>query len=329
MKEPTPVAVASRSFSRHPVLRKELLARYSRVVFNETGETLSGESLIQFLKGFTKAIIGLEILSEKVFMSLPELKVVSKYGVGLDMIDLDAMEKHKVLLGWTGGVNKRSVAELALSAMIALLHRMPEANSVVRSGLWHQVRGMQLTGKTVGIIGCGNIGKDLVVLLQGFGCRILSNDILDFPEFYKRYGVTPIGLEELLRRADIVTLHLPLDDSTRNIIDAKRLELMKNGAYLINMARGGLVDEARLKEMLKEGRLGGAALDVFNNEPPDDVELLRLSNVIATPHIGASTDEAILAMGRAAINGLDSALEVGKICPDYLRRSVRYTKINQ
>jgi len=321
MKDPTPVAVASRSFSRHPVLRKELLARYSHVVFNETGETFSGESLIQFLKGFTKAIIGLEKLNEKIFLSLPGLKVVSKYGVGLDMIDLEAMERHKVLLGWTGGVNKRSVAELAISAMIALLHRLPEANAVVKSGLWRQVRGKQLSDKTVGIIGCGNIGKDLVVLLQNFECRILSNDILDFPEFYKRYKVVPLSLEDLLRRADIVTLHIPLDESTRNIIDARRLGLMKNGAYLINMARGGLVDEAKLKEMLKEGRLSGAALDVFSNEPPDDMELLQLPNIIVTPHIGASTDEAILAMGRAAINGLDNALEVSKVCPDYLRGS--------
>lgn len=321
MNDQVPVAVASRSFSHHPVLREELLARYSKVVFNETGETLSGERLIKFLEGCKKAITGLEILDEEVFSSLPQLKVVSKYGVGLDMIDLDTMERHGVLLGWTGGVNKRSVAELVISSMIALLHRVPEANIEARSGLWRQIRGRQLTGKTIGIIGCGNIGKDLVTLLKSFACEVLVNDIIDYQEFYKEHEVNALGLEEILKRADIVTLHVPLDDSTRNMLDAERLDMMKTGACLINMARGGLVDEVKLEELLKGGRLGGAALDVLNKEPPDNMELLSLPNVIVTPHIGGSTEEAVLAMGRAAIDGLDSAREVSKVVPSYLRRS--------
>jgi len=321
LKNSIPVAVASRSFSHHKVLRKELLSRYSNVVFNETDKTLSGESLIQFLRGCEKAIIGLEILSENVLSSLPKLKVVSKYGVGLDMIDLEAMEKHEILLGWTGGVNKRSVAELALASMIALLHKISEANEEVRLGQWRQIRGRQLTGKTVGIVGCGNIGKDLAVLLRNFECQILVNDILDFPEFYKKYNIIPLSLENLLQQSDIVTLHVPLNISTRNLLHDKRLEMLKSNACLINTARGGLVDELKLKKMLKEGRLGGAALDVFNNEPPGDIELLRLPNVIATPHIGGSTEEAVLAMGRAAIDGLDKASKVSMIVPDALRKS--------
>ena len=321
MKDETPIAVASRSFSHHPVLREELLSRYPRVVFNEAGETFSGKKLIRFLEGCEKAITGLEVLDERVFSSLPALKVVCKYGVGLDMIDLDAMERHGVLLGWTGGVNKRSVAELVLSSMIALLHRVPEANIEMRSGLWRQIRGRQLTGKTIGIVGCGNIGKDLITLLKSFTCEVLVNDILDYPEFYKEHEVKVVGLEELLRRADVVTLHVPLNDSTRNMLDARRLDMMKTGACLINMARGGLVDEMKLKEMLSRGRLGGAALDVFNNEPPVDMELLCLTNIITTPHIGGSTGEAVLAMGRAAISGLDTAGEVSKVVPSYLRIS--------
>lgn len=322
MKSAARIAVASRSFSHHPLLREELLCRYSNVLFNETGETFKGESLIRFLDGSEKVIIGLEILDDTIFSSLPDLKVISKYGVGLDMIDLEAMERHNILLGWTGGVNKRSVAELVISSMIALLHRLPEANGEVRSGTWRQIRGRQLTGKTIGIIGCGNIGKDLTVLLKGFDCRILANDITNFAEFYEKHEVIPLDLEELLRTADIVTLHVPLNESTRNIIDAKRLEMMKDGACLINLARGGLVDELKLKEMLIQGRLAGAALDVFHSEPPDDLEFLRMPNVIASPHIGGSTEEAVIAMGRAAISGLDDAMEVGRIVPDYLRKPV-------
>lgn len=307
MKKEIPVAVASRSFSNQPVLREELSAGYLHVTFNESGKTLTGENLINFLRGHGKAITGLEVIDDIVLSALPELRVISKYGVGLDMIDLDAMERHGVSLGWTGGVNKRSVAELVISSIISLLHRVPFACNEVKTGKWHQVKGRQLTGKTVGIIGCGHIGKDVAILLKPFGCRVLSCDILDFPEFYKEHGIIPVSLEDLLRDSDIVTLHVPLNDSTINILNSERLGLMKTGSFLINAARGGLVDEMKLKEMLKDGRIAGAALDVFLQEPPGDIELINLPNVIATPHIGGSTEEAILAMGRAAIEGLDTA----------------------
>lgn len=319
MKNNVKIAVASRSFSQHVLLREELLSRYSDVLFNDAGEALSGESLIHFMKGRERVIIALERIDEFILSSLPELRVISKYGVGLDMLDLDAMERHNILLGWTGGVNKRSVAELVISSMIALLHRLPEAAGEMRSGKWRQIRGRQITGKTVGIIGCGNIGKDLAVLLKGFNCRVLAHDIEDFPDFYEQYEVVPMGLEDLLSLSDIVTLHVPLNNTTRNILDARRLEMTKNGACIVNMARGGLVDELKLKEMLKDGRLSGAALDVFNCEPPEDLELLNMPNVIASPHIGGSTEEAVVAMGRAAIAGLDTAMEVREIVPDYLR----------
>jgi D-3-phosphoglycerate dehydrogenase len=281
--------------------------RYANVTFNDQGKSLSGQELIDFLRGHVKAVTALERLSAEVLAALPELKVVSKYGVGLDMIDLEAMERLGIVLGWTGGVNKRSVAELVIAAAISLLHKVPWANLEVRAGRWYQIRGNQLTDRTVGIVGCGHIGKDLAVLLRAFNCRVLAHDILDFPDFYARYEIEPVSLEDLLRRADIVTLHLPLDDSTYNILSAPRLELMRPGAYLLNLARGNLVDEVKLKEMLLSGRLAGAALDVFAQEPPDDLELLNLPNVIATPHIGGSTEEAVLAMGRAAIAGLDKA----------------------
>jgi phosphoglycerate dehydrogenase-like enzyme len=221
------------------------------------------------------------------------------------MLDMKAMTRHGVRLGWTPGVNKRSVTELTLAFMIALLHEVPQANLQLREGVWKNRQGRELSGRIVGIIGCGNIGKDLAPILRGFGCPVLANDILDFPDFYAAHQVEPVGFEELLRRSDIVTLHVPLDDSTRNMLSAERLGLMQPGALLINTARGGLVDEAALKTMLIDGRLAGAAFDVFAIEPPDDTELLRLPNFLATPHMGGSSDEAVLAMGRAAIRGLD------------------------
>ena len=301
----TRIAVTSRSFSRHPVLRDELLERYPGVTFNDDGVALTGDDLVAFLKSHDKAIMALEILDADVFQALPELRVVSKYGIGFDMIDLDAMAEAGVKLGWTGGTNKRSVSELVISFAVQLLRHTPQAYAEVLDGTWRQHLGRQLSDRTVGIVGCGHVGKDLGLLLRAFGCRVLAHDILDFPNYYAEHGIQPVGLEELLKVSDVVTLHLPLDETTRNILSPERLALMKPDAILINTARGGLIDEAALKSALKEGRLGAAALDVFATEPPDDRELLELPNVIVTPHLGGSAEEAILAMGRAAIDGLD------------------------
>jgi phosphoglycerate dehydrogenase-like enzyme len=300
------VAVCSRSFSNNPILRKELLARYQQVTFNGAGLQLKDDTLVAFLRGHDKAITALETIDESVLAHLPELKVISKYGVGLDMIDFKAMRAHGKRLGWADGVNRRSVSELVISSAIAMLRHVPAAHREVLSGTWRQHVGVHLSGRTVGIIGCGHIGKDLVPLLQAFGCPILVNDIRDYPDFYAAHGIEPVGLEALLARSDIVTLHVPLDESTRGMLDAQRLALLQPTAVLINAARGGLVDEVVLKQMLQDKRLAAAAFDVFAVEPPLDHELLALPNFLATPHIGGSAQEAILAMGRAAIEGLDN-----------------------
>ena len=301
----SPVAVASRSFSRHPVLRREILARHPDVRFNDAGVSFDRTGLIQFLTGCDKAVIALDRITDDVLAALPDLKVIAKYGVGLDGLDLKAMARRGVRLGWTAGVNRRSVAELVVAAMIAVLRKVPAAVAETLGGGWRQVSGRQLTGRTVGIVGCGHVGKDLVELLQPFGCRLLAHDILDFPDFYARHKVRPVSLEILLAEAEIVTLHVPLDDSTRNLLSGERLRSMKPGAVLINFARGGLVDEETLKTLLQSGHLAGAAFDVFDPEPPTDRGLLALPTMLATPHIGGSSEEAILALGRAAIEGLD------------------------
>jgi D-3-phosphoglycerate dehydrogenase len=275
------------------------------VRFNDEGVALGGDALVEFARGRRGLITALERIDESFLAAVPELRVISKYGVGLDMIDLEAMRRHGVRLGWTGGVNRRSVTELALAFMIALLRDLPQVDREVSTGTWRNRTGRQLTGRTVGLIGCGHIGKDLTPILRAFDCAVLAHDILDFPEFYAAHQVEAVGLDDLLRRADIVSLHVPLDDGTRGMLSAGRLALMRPDALLVNTARGGLVDEPALREMLKDGRLAGAAFDVFAEEPPHDGELLGLPNFLATPHIGGSSEEAILAMGRAAIAGLD------------------------
>lgn len=305
MKDPTPIAVTSRSFSGHAELRAELLERYSNVRFNDEGLSLTGETLIKFARGRRKLITSLERIDEEILTALPELEVLSKFGVGTDMLDMAALARNRVRLGWTGGVNQRSVAELAVAMMLSLLRHIPRLVQEVADGTWKNHQGLQLSGRTVGIIGCGHVGKDLIRLLGPFECRILSHDVLDFPEFYKAHDVEAVELEALLSRADVVSLHVPLDDSTRGMLSRDRLSLLKRNAILINTARGGLVDEQSLATMLREKRLAGAAFDVFANEPPVNHELLSAPNFLATPHIGGSSKEAVLAMGRAAIRGLD------------------------
>jgi D-3-phosphoglycerate dehydrogenase len=305
MKSLDKIAVCSRSFSANEILRSELLSKYENVTFNDKGVSLGGDSLVEFLKGHDKAITALEKIDDYVLSHLPQLKVIGKYGVGLDMIDLEAMKKYNKKLGWTPGVNKRSVSELVISQVINLLRFSSVSNREIIEGKWRQIKGSLLSDKTVGIIGCGHVGKDLITLLQPFHCKILVYDINYNEEFLLKYDAMGVALEKLLRNSDIVTLHLPFDVSTKNILNADMLAMMKKNSFLINMARGGLVDEVALKEMLINGKIAGAAFDVFLNEPPTDRALLNLPNFLSTGHIGGSAEEAILAMGMAAIKGLE------------------------
>jgi len=299
------VAVCSRSFSKNPTLRAELLERYELVTFNDEGRSLSGDALVEFLKGHQKVITALERIDDDVVSRLPDLKVLSKYGVGLDSVDVQALRRHNIRLGWQGGVNRRSVSELVLALAIMMLRNVPAANREVLAGTWRQHTGGLLSGRTVGIIGCGHVGRDVVRLLKPFGCQILVHDIRRYDAFYATHGIEAVSLDALLADADVVTLHVPLDASTRGMLGARALASMKPSAILINTARGQLVDEMAMKTRLLSGQLAAAAFDVFAEEPPQDLELLAAPNFLATPHIGGSAAEAILAMGRAAIDGLD------------------------
>jgi phosphoglycerate dehydrogenase-like enzyme len=309
--DPTPVAVTSRSFSRNEVLRVETLERYSHVTFNDEGLSLNGDSLVEFLAGHPLAITALEKIDEDVLSRLPDLKAISKVGVGIDMLDLDAMERHGVKLAWSRGTNARSVSELAIAFMLALQRHLLTVTRLVRDGEWRQVQGRTLTGQTVGIVGFGHVGRDLAGLLGTFSCRVLAYDIaplVDLPAH-----VEQASLESLLAESEIVSLHTVLSDDTRNLFDRERIATMRKGALLINTSRGGLINEQALFDALSSGHLGGAALDVFSTEPPLNSPLLGLDQVIATPHVGGSTKEAVLAMGRAAIAGLGGAIPVSEL----------------
>lgn len=299
------IAVAARSFARNAALRAELSARYSEVTFSDSVQLLSGQDLVRFLHGHDSAIIGLERIDDGILSQVPDLKIISKYGVGLDGLDIEAIAQRGIRLGWIGGVNRRSVAELTLSFALALMHRVPETAFALRDNNWQKLVGRQLSGRTIGIIGCGFVGQDLVHLLKPFGCRILAHDIREYPEFYAANHMTPVALHELLRESDIVTLHVPLDASTAGMIGAAEMAMMKPGSGIINAARGGLIHEEALVEALRSGHLAGAACDVYAIEPDANPRLLSMPTFLGTPHIGGSTQESQLAMGRAAIEGLE------------------------
>lgn len=303
----TRVAACEPGFCAQAILCAELLERYPGSTLNAAGARLRGDALLDFLRGHDAAIVGAEPIDGALLDALPELRVVSKWGVGIDTVDVPALAARGVRLGFSPGVNRLSVAELALGGMIAAMRRVTEANMRIRGGTWKRAIGRQLSGATVGIVGCGHIGREVVRLLGPFRCRILVHDIRDDPDFYAAHGLEPVDLDTLLRESDVVSLHVPFDASTANLISAERIARMKPGAALVNTARGGIVDEAALAVALREGRVGGAHFDVFRPEPPEDAALLALPNLLATPHMGASSLEAILAMGRAAIANIATA----------------------
>ena len=224
----------------------------------------------------------------------PNLKVVGRAGIGVDNVDIAAATKRGVIVMNTPHGNSVTTAEHALTMMLALARQIPDANASTKAGKWEKSRfmGTEITGKTLGLIGCGNIGTIVAERAQGLKMRVVGYDPYLSSENATRLGIEKLELDELLARADFITLHTPLTDATRNIISADALNKTKKGVRIVNCARGGLVDELAMAAALKSGHVAGAAFDVFEVEPATDNVLFGFDNVIATPHLGASTIEA-------------------------------------
>jgi phosphoglycerate dehydrogenase-like enzyme len=298
------VVVTPPAFCKSENLKSKLSNLFPNTVYNDKNDYLSESELIDFLKDADAAIIGRDPVTKATLVALPQLKMISKYGVGLDNLDIPSIKEKGVGLTVTAGTNKRSVAELTLSFMLGLCHQTFIGAERLKRGEWIREGGHDLSGKTIGIIGCGNVGKEVVHLLKPFGGVILVCDIEDRSEFCRDQGVTESSFESLIEKSDIVTLHVPLTDLTRDMIDEAILRKMQASAYLINTSRGPVVNPFALHEALVSGEISGAALDVFCSEPPDDMEFLQLANLMVTPHIGGNSVEAVEAMGQAAIDNL-------------------------
>jgi D-3-phosphoglycerate dehydrogenase len=275
------------------------------IVLNPHGRRL-GEEEVGALLGpdVVGMIAGVEPLTRRVLAGAKGLRVVSRCGIGLDSVDLAAARELGIEVLNTPDAPSAAVAELTLGLALAALRRIALADRQVRAGLWHPLMGRLLASQVAGVVGYGRIGRRVAALFAAFGCRVLA---CDPAARAAASGVTLCALDELLAQADIVSLHVPLEPGTARLIDAARIARMKKGAILVNVSRGGLVDEAALHAALAEGRLAGAALDVFEREPYAG-PLAGLDQVVLTAHMGSAAEETRAVMEREAAQNLVRAL---------------------
>ena len=302
------VAVTSRSFSTNQFLVKKLKESYPNVSLNLTGKTLKENELVKFLATADKAIVGIEIIDKDILDQLPKLKLISKYGVGLNNLDLDECKKRNIQIKFQPGSNKQSVAEFTLLLMLNSLRQVHNNKTEIIEGNWTQAKGQELKGKKIGIIGFGNIGSCLVSLLKPFGNKILFFDERKFSsaeiDKFNDKNLKQASISEVLSTSDIVSIHIPLSSGTKNMINKNAFKQMKESIILINTSRGGIVDEVELYKFLKNNNLAFASFDVFEHEPAFKSPLLKLDNFFASSHRASLTEQGIQSMGIAAINGL-------------------------
>jgi phosphoglycerate dehydrogenase-like enzyme len=302
----TPTSYGSQDES----LISRLEEKVGEVVYNTTGKPLSSVQLQEMLDGVDGMIAGLDTIDTAALIAATNLKVIARYGVGYQNVDLDVAKKLKITVTITPGANAKSVAEITIALMLNLLRPIISASAQTKSGEWPRYKGASLVDRTVGLLGLGAIGKETARRLAGFDCHILAYDPYPNNEFAEKHQVKFVPLDNLLANADIVSLHLPCSSETMGMVNDDFFAQMKNGARLINTARGELIDEPALVRALESGKLSAAALDVFQPEPPaPDNPLLQFEQLIATPHMGSHSDSATNMMGKMALAECLAVLE--------------------
>ena len=299
------IAVTSRSFSKNEELVSFLKSKFKHVRLNTQGLSLKGKSLIEFLEGMDGAIIGIEPMTHQVISKLPTLKLISKYGVGTNNLDVSAIKQNNIALSISPGSNSQSVAEYALYLILLSLRQNFNNLEEISRRVWSQKKGRDLYGKKIGIIGFGNIGKKLTSILKPFNVEIMVFDQIKIQlNKTQQSYITQVPLNKLLKETDIISIHLPLVEGTNNFLTKKEFALMKKDVVLVNTARGGIVKEGDLYQFLKNNSEAFAAFDVFKKEPIFNSKLFKLPNFFASSHRASLTNEGILNMGMAAIDGL-------------------------
>lgn len=305
------VLVTPRSFGKtDPSLFNRLTEAGLEVVRNETGGILDETAIISLIGDCEGVILGVDPLNKKVIEAAPKLKAVSRYGVGLDNVDLEECQKRHIKVTRTLGAIENAVADYAFALMLGVARRVCLIDRRCRENDWKKITSLDVFGKTLGIIGLGAVGKCVARRAKGFEMRVMAYDISWDGLFAGEYGVVKSGLEEIFGEADFITLHCALTEETRHLVNEERIGLMKRSAILVNTARGELVDESALLRALREERIYGAGLDVFAHEPPEDPLWRKLDNVILGSHCSSSTKGAVERMGNLAVDNLFQALNI-------------------
>ncbi len=299
---------------KEQVVAERVIAEFSagkdlRVVSAYSAMSMDRASLLQEITDTDGYLFGLENIDEELFRAAKKLQVVCKHGVGVDNVDKAAAARYGVKVTNCPGQNSNAVAELTIGLMIALAREIPQLDADMKRGICASQGGTEISGKTLGIVGVGAIGKMLARYAQAFGMQVLAYDVVTDESMAKEYGFAYTEFERLLREADYVSLHVPLTEATRGMIDRGKLRMMKKTAYIINAARGGVIVEDDLYDALMAGEIAGAAVDSFQDEPPTGSKLLTTRKVIALPHIGAATDEATFRTMTYSLTNIWNVLE--------------------
>ncbi|MBD3263547.1 MAG: phosphoglycerate dehydrogenase [Candidatus Omnitrophica bacterium] len=314
------------------VIISDKLSREGIKILEEAGFTvdckfgISAEELKKVIEEYRAIIVRSQTkLTSDIIEAGKNLKVIGRAGVGVDNIDIEAASKRGIIVMNAPGGNTISTCEQAFALMLSVARNVPFAYTSLKAKKWERgkFKGTELYSKTLGVIGLGRIGKEVAKRALSFGMEVLVYDPFITSEVAERLGVKGVDLKELISKSDFITIHTPLTDDTRNLIDKEEFGLMKTQAFVINCARGGIVNEDALFEALKEKKIAGAALDVFVNEPPLDSKLLELDNLLPTPHLGASTVEAQLNVAIEVAHCVKDAL-LGKA----IRNAVNYIQMD-
>jgi phosphoglycerate dehydrogenase-like enzyme len=299
-----------RFFAFEAMIREHLAEHGCAVLEHQAHDMqMKEETLLTLVPEAAGMITALEPVTARVLAAAPRLRVICATGVGYDHIDVEAATARGVAVCTSAGSNHQSVAELTLGLMVAVARQIGHGDRVLRRGGWEPLVGPELWGKTLGIVGLGRIGKAVALLARAFGMRVIATDIVLDHTFGSAHAVEYVPLSKLLRLADFVSLHCPLTPATRALMNERTFRLMKPTAYLINTARGPVVDEAALVQAILSRQIAGAALDVFADEPHIDAKLREAPNVVLTPHIGGSTNEALERMMELALLNVTQVLE--------------------
>jgi D-3-phosphoglycerate dehydrogenase len=303
------VLIGSRTFGQaFPEHLTRLEDAGCEIAPNTLGRAYLEAELLEAIRGIDAIITGTDELTAKVINAADRLKTIAKHGVGLETIDLEAARARGIVVSHTPGAIHDSVADLAMALILALARNIVPSHMATQQGSWKVTFGLELRDKTLGIIGLGRIGKAVCLRARGFGMRLAAYDPYPDDMFAAAHGVTILSLDELLATADVLSLHAPAERIHSALIGAAELRRMKPTAFLINTARGALVDEEALAAALREGRLAGAGIDAFAKEPPVGSPLLEMDNVVLTPHIGGRTLDGQRRQGELALENCLRAL---------------------